>query len=124
MLINRANVQEMPLFLQILVGYALSGYLFIPFGLWMVTEGTPIGMGIIFSLIGIYAGICGTLFTRRWIYSREIYMSMYLFSLILLLATGASLFLVIVLLIIATPISMYLYKNNSVSQYLNKNITN
>ena len=123
MIINKSNFHSMPLFLQILSGHALSGYLFIIFGIWKISVGHPIEPSIFMAISGLYVGICGTLFTTRWKYSREMYMSIYFLYAILILATGANLFLLFVLFIIATPIAMYLYKKESVSDYLRNHHT-
>ena len=110
----------MPFFLKILTGHALSGFLLVLFGVWKIIIGHPVLPSMFMAIDGLYFGICGILFLVRWKYAREIYLGIYFIGAIFLLVTGANLFMFFVLLMIVLPIALYLYKKNSVSNYILK----
>jgi len=107
----------MPFFLKILTGHALSGFLLVLFGVWKVIVGHPVLPSMFMAINGLYFGICGILFLVRWKYAREIYLGIYVLGAIFLLVTGSNLFMFFVLFMITLPITLYLYKKDSVSNY-------
>jgi len=110
----------MPFFLKILTAYALAGFLFVFFAVWKIMAGHAVLPSMMMAIGGLYFGICGILFLARWKYAREIYLGIFFIYAMLLLVTGANLFMFFVLIIIVLPIAWYLYKNNSVSNYFFK----
>lgn len=110
----------MPFFLKILTAYALAGFMFVVFAIWKIAAGHAVLPSMIMAIFGLYFGICGVLFLVRWKYAREIYLGIFFIYAMLLLLTGANLFMFFVLLMIVIPITLYLYKKNSVSNYFLK----
>ena len=117
MIAGKSSYKQMPFFLKILTAHALAGFLFIIFAVWKIVAGDAVLPSMIMAIAGLYFGVCGIFFLVRWKYARDFYLSYYFMSAIYLLWVGANLFLFFVLLIIALPITLYLYKTNSVSNY-------
>lgn len=117
MIIGKSSYKYMPFFLKILTGHALAGFLLVFFSVWKIIVGHPVLPSMIFAFSGLYFGICGILFLVRWKYAREIYLGIYFITAMLLLVTGANLFMFFILFMIVLPITWYLYKKDSVSNY-------
>jgi len=108
----------MPFFLKLLTGNALAGLVIFIFAIWKMLSGHPILQHMAMAFYGLYFWWCGILFLKRWKYAREVYLGIYFISAIILLATGENLLaLIFTLLMLILPITLYLYKNKSVSDY-------
>lgn len=120
MIIGKSSYKYMPFFLKILTAYALAGFLFVFFAIWKIIAGHAVLPSMIMAIFGLYFGICGILFLVRWKYAREIYLGIFFIYAMLLLVTGANLFMFFGLFMMVLPITLYLYKKNSVSNYFLK----
>lgn len=117
MIIGKSSYKYMPFFLKILTAYALAGFLFVFFAVWKIIAGHAVLPSMIMAISGLYFGICGISFLVRWKYAREIYLGIFFIYAMLLLITGANLFMFFGLFMMVLPITLYLYKRNSVSNY-------
>lgn len=118
MIIGKSGYKYMPFFLKILTAHALTAFLLVFFAIWKIIAGHPVLPSLFLAFSGLYFGICGMLFLLRWKYAREIYLGIFFMTAMLLLVTGANLYLLFVLLFtMVLPITLYLYKKDSVSNY-------